>query len=87
MTRLRCRHRCRRHRDADDADGRREVALATGTTLRGRTVCVRVMRHRGGRVLQLVGMVRLLGGIVVALLLRSGAGIAVDQSIRMITWK
>lgn len=26
VTRLRCRHRCRRHRDADDADGRREVA-------------------------------------------------------------
>jgi len=48
-------------------------------TLRGWTMCVRVVRHRGGRVLQLVGVVRLLGGIVVPLLLRSGARVAMEK--------
>lgn len=51
----------------------------TRATLRGWTVCVRVVRHRGCRVLQLVGVVRLLGGIVVPLLLRSGARVAIES--------
>lgn len=52
----------------------------TRAAMCGLTMRMRVVRHRGGRVLQLVWVVRGLSGIVVRLLLRTRTRVAVVEN-------